>query len=163
MEKEKTRKNQAGPKSNKSNPLIENFMRCLREAEQSHDLNSLCDLFTDDADMLNLTRQRSSGAKGHQPRPFWSHYVGAFEKVESHFTNVIDDGRHAVLEWHSIGRLPMGLPVEYNGVSILEYRNGKIHRFRTYYDSAAFQALGHLGHHYSQSVGKPEITNQATS
>jgi ketosteroid isomerase-like protein len=153
-----------------TSPVVRNFMRCLREAENHRETKSLCELFAENAELVNITRQPTSKSSQPNPQPnpsvksFWSHYLGAFDRVESHFLNVIDDGSSAVLEWRSSGRLPMGLPVEYSGVSILEYEGDRISKFRTYYDSGAF--LHHVARddkRYSETVGLPEITNQATS
>lgn len=158
----------------KSQSIAQTFMQRLREAEATHEVKNLAALFTEDAELENLTRpalhsprkggvQHSSETRA-DAQGFWRQYLSAFERIESHFTKVTDDGQTAVMEWHSDGRMQMGLEVDYNGVSIIEYDGDRIHRFRTYYDSAAL--LPHAprtGQSYSHSVGAPEITNEASS
>jgi hypothetical protein len=48
----------------------------------------------------------------------------------------------AVLEWESEGTLPGGEPIRYPGVSVIEFADGRVGRFSTYYDSAAFLPQG---------------------
>ena len=152
------------------NPIASEFMKRLQQAEASGDVRGLAELFTEDAELLNLTRQNTHATRTTKQHctqtsaQFWRQYLHAFDHISSHFTNVIDDGRTAVLEWHSTGSLPMGIPVDYNGVSIIECEEGKIRRFRTYYDSAAF--LPHAARSektHSETVGVPDITNQISS
>jgi ketosteroid isomerase-like protein len=146
--------------------IVDEFIHRLQEAERGGNSRPLIELFDANAEVLNLTRNNTSTKTEHADKPeqFWSQYLHAFNKVESRFKNIFDDGQKAVLEWHSSGILPMGLPIEYNGVSILEYADGEIKKFRTYYDSAAF--LPHAptsAKAYSETVGAPRITNEATS
>jgi ketosteroid isomerase-like protein len=47
-----------------------------------------------------------------------------------------------VLEWNSKDRLNDGQPVQYAGISVIEKANGKVQRFRTYYDPATFTPAG---------------------
>jgi ketosteroid isomerase-like protein len=52
---------------------------------------------------------------------------------------VVDAEALGELEWVSEGRLASGRPVSYAGVSLLEHDDdGKVVRFATYYDTAAF-------------------------
>lgn len=154
--------------------VAKEFMQRLREAEASHDVKNLAALFTEDAELENLTRPvlhsaRKGGANQSSESQadavsFWRQYLSAFERIESHFTNVTDDGKTAVMEWHSQGRMQMGLDVDYNGVSIIEYDGSSIHRFRTYYDSAALLPhASRTSRAYSETVGMPQITNEASS
>jgi ketosteroid isomerase-like protein len=117
-------------------PVIETFMRTLREAEKSRDPGPLAELFTDDAELSTLTRYEPR--RGHTgTRQFWAEYLHSFGKVQSQFENVIEADGTAVLEWESDVTLPDGRPVKYRGVSILETGGGRVRRFRTYYDTAA--------------------------
>lgn len=169
-------------------PIVNEFMKCLQQAEETRDVKRLCELFIEEAELVNLTRQHTHGrspalrqsstqtaartAGGSKTSfggpvsatAFWRQYLNAFDHIESHFTNVIDDGRTAVLEWSSTGRLPMGLPIDYNGVSILEHDGQHIQKFRTYYDSAAF--LPHAAHTtnpYSETAGLPDMSPEISS
>ena len=64
-----------------------------------------------------------------------------FEEIRSEFASVVqgDDGT-AMLEWTSRGRLAGGAPVTYSGVSVLELRDGRVRRFRAYFDTAQLAA-----------------------
>lgn len=157
-------------------PIVTDFMKCLQKAEENRDAKELSQLFTEDCELFNLTRQNTHTRNGingrslshsttqQNPAQYWRQYLNAFDHISSHFTNVIDDGRVAVLEWHSSGSLPMGLPIEYNGVSIIEHDGLKIRKFRTYYDSAAF--LPHAAYSnkpYSETVGLPDMSPEISS
>lgn len=112
-------------------------MRTLQQAEGSRDPAALVALFSDDAELLNLAlTEPMRGRDGAQE--FWEHYLGAFKEVRSTFPRHVANETDATLEWVSEGRLPDGEPIAYRGVSILEMRDDKVSRFRTYYDSAAF-------------------------
>jgi hypothetical protein len=146
--------------------VVDEFIHRLQEAERTFNSKELIAIFEKNAEVLNLTRNNTSTKTEHadSPEQFWRQYLHAFQKVESRFGNRIDNGEVAVLEWHSSGILPMGIPIEYSGVSILEYSGTQIKKFRTYYDSAAL--LPHAptsSKSYSQTVGEPRITNEATS
>jgi ketosteroid isomerase-like protein len=41
-----------------------------------------------------------------------------------------------------VRQLKSGTPIKYKGVSIVEFAGGKVKRFATYYDSAAFTSDG---------------------
>jgi ketosteroid isomerase-like protein len=148
--------------------VVKDFISRLQEAEKTRDAKGLCELFAADAELENLTRPtgstRSSKSKTNNAKAFWNQYLVGFEEVSSDFTSVIEANRTAVLEWHSLGRLAMGTPIEYSGVSIFEHDGRRITAFRTYYDSAAL--LPHAAHAakpFSESVGTPEIRTDASS
>lgn len=149
--------------------VVKDFIARLDEAEERKDATRLTELFAHDAKCENLTRPTSTSKSAkssgsHSTQAFWNQYLHAFDYVKSHFTHVVDANGTAVLEWHSTGRLPMGTPVEYCGVSIFEHDDRHITAFRTYYDSAAL--LPHATHAvkpYSESVGKPDIRTDASS
>lgn len=145
---------------------VQEFTKRLNQAEATGDVEALAQLFTDNAALTNLTRHNTHTRRSessHTAREYWHQYLHAFEEVDSQFVRITDTGEMAILEWHSTGHLRMGLPIEYNGVSIIEYKDEKILAFRTYYDSAAFLPHASYGKPYSDTVGVPEITNQATS
>jgi ketosteroid isomerase-like protein len=54
--------------------------------------------------------------------------------VASSFRNVIVSDGRAALEWTTTGTSAAGVPISYEGVSILEMADGKITRFRAYFD-----------------------------
>ena len=53
-------------------------------------------------------------------------------------THAVQGDDACVLEWDSEARLTNGRPVEYRGVTVIEFEGDAITRLRTYYDSAAF-------------------------
>jgi ketosteroid isomerase-like protein len=54
--------------------------------------------------------------------------------MKSEFRTVFaDDAGHAALEWNTTGKAN-GNEVSYEGVSLLETKNGKVIRFRAYFD-----------------------------
>ncbi|WP_347278181.1 nuclear transport factor 2 family protein [Leptolyngbya sp. FACHB-541] len=65
-----------------------------------------------------------------------------FDRIHSEFTHVVEGNDSSVLEWVSRGALSTSEEITYRGVSILEFNHGKVQRFRTYYDSAAFLPQG---------------------
>lgn len=116
----------------------ETFMECLKQYERSGEIGSLLDCFASDAELHALTQKREHhGREG--TRRFWEEYLRPFHEIESVFTHVATGGPLANCEWTARGRLNCGESIEYQGVTLLEFGgDGKIHRFRTYYDSAAF-------------------------
>lgn len=117
------------------------FMQVLQETEQTGELEPLVQLFSENAELINLAR--TEPLQGHQGAyRFWSDYLSVFEQVRSTFTNVVEGDTTAVLEWISEGTLSTGEPLSYRGVSILDIHNGQVQRFRTYHDSAVFLPQG---------------------
>lgn len=121
--------------------IAEKFMQTLQQIEEKKNVESLVSLFTEDAELSNLATpvplQGKNGA-----RQFWQKYLSVFQQIHSKFTNVVESDGSAVLEWISEGTLTTGEPLKYQGVSIIEIVDGKVQRFRTYYDSAAFLPQG---------------------
>lgn len=118
------------------------FMDALQQAEASNDAEPLVRLFDPAAELENaprsVTRTGTDGA-----RAFWADYLSAFDRVRSEFTRVLEGDDSATLEWRSDGNLAKtGEPISYRGTSILQFRDGKVSRFATYYDSAAFLPTG---------------------
>ncbi|MBE9226638.1 nuclear transport factor 2 family protein [Phormidium sp. LEGE 05292] len=119
----------------------EKFMQTLQQIESNKNVEPLVSLFTEDAQLSNLaTPSPLQGKDG--ARQFWQKYLSVFQQINSKFTNVVESNGSAVLEWISEGTLTSGEPLKYQGVSIIETVDGKVQRFRTYYDSAAFLPQG---------------------
>lgn len=119
----------------------EKFMQTLQQIEEKKDVEPLVSLFTEDAELSNLaTPSPLQGKDG--ARQFWQKYLSVFRQIHSKFTNVVESNGSAVLEWTSEGSLTSGEPLKYQGVSIIETVDGKVQRFRTYYDSAVFLPQG---------------------
>ncbi len=119
-----------------TNETTSRFMEALQAAEQSGSLDELIALFSNEAEVTGIGRPHAQGRDGAEA--FWRNYLAQFDTIRSTFTQVLEGPDHGVLEWTSVGALSGGHPISYSGVSILQWRDGQIHRFRTYYDSAAF-------------------------
>jgi ketosteroid isomerase-like protein len=118
------------------------FMDGLKTMEASRDAAALLGRFADAAELESPARNaRFQGVDG--AREFWQGYLSAFAEIRSQFTRVAEDDDFAALEWRSEGRLADGSPVSYRGVSLLDFdAAGRVTRFCTYYDSAAFLPQG---------------------
>lgn len=121
--------------------MASHFMQTLQQIEKTGEVEPLVDLFADDAELINLTMlEPLKGKEGaHQ---FWHKYLSVFDRIHSEFTNVAESNSTSVLEWVSKGTLSTSEEITYRGVSVLEFDNGQVQRFRTYYDSAAFLPQG---------------------
>ncbi len=121
-----------------ADPRAQTFMTALQAAERTSDVGPLAALFAADAECGSIaTVEPMRGPDG--VKRFWLAYLAAFKTVRSTFVHTCAGGDAAALEWTSEGQLPAGTPVNYQGVSLLEFGpDGKVTRFRTYYDSAAF-------------------------
>lgn len=120
--------------------VVERFIHALQEAEQTRDSAPLTALFSDDAELRNLSATVRSGREGAQQ--FWDDYLAAFSQIRSQFTEIMEGRDGAALEWTAQGVLPTGRVVTYRGVSILELDGDRVRQFRAYYDSAAFFPQG---------------------
>jgi ketosteroid isomerase-like protein/rubrerythrin len=112
------------------------FVEALRLVEERGDVDAMVALFHADAEASNPTHAEPlRGESG--VRHFWTAYRDAFDEVRSDFTKIVEgpDGT-AMLEWTSRGRLRGGEPVSYSGVTVLELRDGRVRRFRAYFDPA---------------------------
>ncbi len=118
------------------NPLADQFTAALAQLEKTRDVNPLAELFSEDAEIGNvLAPEKFHGPEG--ARDFWKKYRDTFETLESTFRNSIDAGDRIALEWTTQGSSSASHQLSYDGVSILETSNGKITRFRAYFDAAA--------------------------
>ena len=122
--------------------LAETFMDTLQQAERTNDVGPLAALFAPDAECSSTaTTTPMAGPDG--VKRFWLEYLSVFKTVRSTFVHTRAGNDSAALEWTSEGTLPTGTAINYQGVSLLEFdAAGKVKRFRTYYDSAAFLPEG---------------------
>ena len=119
------------------NPTAADFMERLQRIEATGDVGPLVEMFAAGATLAGIVDGRTHhGADG--ATKFWTEYLSGFQKIHSDFSHVSDGDSVAILEWTSRGTLKTGTPIEYRGCSLLEIDGGKVGRFRTYYDSAAF-------------------------
>ena len=120
-------------------PHAQQFIDALHRLEEQHDLDGMVALFADESETSNPT-----DASPHQGRDgarhFWDGYRRSFEEIHSEFRNVVATDDVAILEWTSRGKAVEGAPVEYDGVSVVEYEGGRVKRFRAYFDPSALQA-----------------------
>jgi steroid delta-isomerase-like uncharacterized protein len=116
-----------------SKEVAEKFVEALWKLEEERDVEALVEIHTDDCDVGNVAMSRTfSGHDGL--REFWTSYRNTFGDMKSEFRNVFaDDAGHAALEWNTTGKAN-GNEVSYEGVSLLETENGKVNRFRAYFD-----------------------------
>ncbi len=119
--------------------MAQRFADALRKSEETRDPGPVASLFTPDAELRNLAH-RESGADAAQR--FWSRYLDQFDDIRSEFSHLIEEEKQAALVWTSKGTRRGGHTLTYRGVSILEFGDGKVSRFETIYDSAAFLTQG---------------------
>lgn len=117
----------------------ERFIAALKAAEIRLEAGPLLPMFTPGALLQRMTHAQSLSAS---IEAFWQEYLHNFIHIRSDFPQVYEAGDRAVLEWVSEGRMRDGQPIRYRGISILEFADGLVAGFRTYYDSAAFLPQG---------------------
>jgi ketosteroid isomerase-like protein len=109
------------------------FIEALRVLKRDSDPTAMLGLFMENSEAGNIVSTREFiGVEG--VREFWETYRASFGEVDSTFRNVIVGNGRAALEWTTTGTSPAGTPIAYEGVSILEMADGKITRFRAYFD-----------------------------
>jgi steroid delta-isomerase-like uncharacterized protein len=116
-----------------SREVVEEFAEALRKLEEDRDVEALVAVHTEDCDVGNVAVPRTfSDHEGL--REFWTGYRNTFGEMKSEFRNVFaDDADRAALEWTTEG-ISNGNTVSYDGVSILKIEDGKVSRFRAYFD-----------------------------
>lgn len=120
------------------NTHAQQFMEALHRLEEQNDVQGMVELFDDAAELSNPTAPSPHHGRDGA-RHFWQAYRGAFQEIHSDFRNVADADGVALLEWSSHGRAIDGSPVEYDGVSVVEFDDGKVRRFRAYFDPNALK------------------------
>ncbi len=120
----------------------QDFADALQRLEQDGDVEAFTALFADDAFLLRPEPGNGDEGVGGT-HAFWEACLGQFETVSSTFSRVAEDGGLGELEWVGQGRLRTGRDISYAGVSLLAFGDdGKVARFATYYDTAAFTHPG---------------------
>ena len=116
-----------------SQEVADRFVEALWKLEEDRDVEALVEIHTEDCDVGNVAVPRTfSGHDGL--REFWTSYRDTFGDMKSEFRNVFADGEgHAALEWNTTATAN-GNEVSYDGVSLLEIDDGKVTRFRAYFD-----------------------------
>ena len=123
-------------------PEAASFVAALRSLEETGDVESMVALYADDAETSGPTDNEPHRGKDGARR-FWRMYRDSFEEITSSFTNVVAGaGGTIMLEWTSEGRALTGGRVGYAGVSVVEMKDGRIQRFRTYFDTRELELPG---------------------
>jgi len=113
--------------------VTQQFIDALAVLEGERNADRITALFGPESEVGNIVSPRQfSGVEG--ARAFWEAYRDTFGEVASTFRNVIVSDGRAALEWTTAGTSSAGTPIAYEGVSILEMADGKITRFRAYFD-----------------------------
>lgn len=114
------------------------FADALQRLEKERDLEEFLELFAEEVELHRTeTGTVERGLEG--ARRYWQIYLDQFETIASTFGRVHEDGELGELEWTGEGRLASGTAVSYTGCSLLVLgAEGKVRRFATYYDTAAF-------------------------
>ncbi|PWF55050.1 nuclear transport factor 2 family protein [Massilia glaciei] len=115
------------------------FIARLKQLEQGQDnaVDGVAELFSGDAQLSNPILER--GGRGCSGRDhiaaFWRAYGATFGTIHSEFFEVTVNDHSAGLFWHSSGTGPHGQPIDYDGVTLLEFdQSGHIARFKSYFD-----------------------------
>jgi ketosteroid isomerase-like protein/rubrerythrin len=128
----------AAAPSTPSGASTRNFIEALRALEETNDLERMVSLFDSAAEISNpMEASPLHGQDG--ARRFWRTYRDSFEQIHSDFSRIVESDDAAMLEWTSKGVLRGDRPIDYSGVSVLELRDGKVRRFRTYFDARPFE------------------------
>ena len=117
--------------------IVRHFIKALVALEKSKQAERMAVLFSDEAELVRPGIQsplRGKAGTWH----FWRDYQDTFQEVHSRFTRILETRSFAVLEWVSEGVLHSGAPIQYHGVTLLEFTDDRIVKMRTYFDSAAF-------------------------
>jgi SnoaL-like domain len=116
-----------------SKEVADRFVEALRKLEEDRDVEALVEIHTEDCDVGNVAVPKTFSGHGGL-REFWTSYRDTFGEMRSEFRNVFaDDAGHAALEWNTSGDAN-GNEVSYDGASLLEIKDGKVSRFRAYFD-----------------------------
>lgn len=108
------------------------FIDALHKLEAEQDVEPIAALFAAGADVSNpMVKHAGEGEQG--AAQFWRGYRMTFDTIESSFRHIVEQGDVVLLEWTSTGAME-GTDIRYGGVSVIEYGEGGITAFRTYFD-----------------------------
>lgn len=115
---------------------VQRFIDALRKLESHSEVDDLAGLYGEDAVCGNVaTRTTHTGPDG--AREFWAGYRKAFSEMRSDFREAVSGDAAAALEWVTTATRAGGDPVEYEGVTILEFDGDKLARSTAYFDPRA--------------------------
>jgi steroid delta-isomerase-like uncharacterized protein len=116
-----------------SKEVTDNFVEALHKLEEDRDVEALVAIHTEDCEVGNVSIHKTF--RGHDGlREFWTEYRKTFGEMKSTFHNVFATEDGAALEWTTEGT-SNGEDLSYDGVSILEVKDGKVRRFMAYFDT----------------------------
>ncbi len=116
-----------------SKEVTDNFVEALHKLEEDRDVEALVAIHTEDCEVGNVSIHKMF--RGHDGlREFWTEYRKTFGEMKSTFHNVFATEDGAALEWTTEGT-SNGDTLSYDGVSILEVKDGKVRRFMAYFDT----------------------------
>jgi steroid delta-isomerase-like uncharacterized protein len=122
-----------GTRGQMSDERAHTFIEALRRLEADGDADALVELFAEDSECDNVTPSDPYRGKDGA-REFWQQDRALFADVKSEFKNVIVRDDRVALEWTRTGSARDGDPIELEGVSLLELEDGRIRRFKAYFD-----------------------------
>lgn len=121
--------------------LADRFIDQLHSLEKGNlaSPEALANLFADNAELTNSIIKSDSKKSQRQGREqiaqFWREYSESFQSIHSEFSEITTSDHSAGLFWQSKGKDANGRPLDYEGVSLLEFnQDGKIQRFKGYFD-----------------------------
>jgi ketosteroid isomerase-like protein len=120
-------------------PTAQEFVAALRRVEEEGEVEAMAALYAGDAQLVNPT-ERTAHVGPDGARRFWAAYRKSFESVRSRFHAVLESEGRIMLEWTSDCRTAAGVETSYDGVSVVETRDGRIARFSAYFDPAQLTA-----------------------
>jgi ketosteroid isomerase-like protein len=120
--------------------IARRFIDALHALEQGDEgaAPQVADLFADDAHLTNATLQLHGDEREGRGgvREFWANYRRTFDTVRSEFHHVLTGESAAGLFWTTSGAYRDGVPLRYDGVTLLEFdEQGRITRFQGYFDT----------------------------
>ncbi len=119
-----------------SRQLADRFVEGLRALEDHGDPGALVALHAPDASLRNPTPIEVEPGPAGAER-FWRVYRDSFEAIRSEFRQILADEDGALLEWTSTATLAGGgREIRYDGVTALAFADGRVTRFRAYFDPA---------------------------
>lgn len=113
--------------------MARRFAEAVMRGEREGTAEPIIALFDEECELSSVVHQAPlRGVTG--ARKFWQDYLASFRIVRSHFEHVAERDGLAVLEWETDATLASGQDIHYRGVSLVEHTDGRVQRFRTYYD-----------------------------
>ncbi|HEX7051399.1 MAG TPA: nuclear transport factor 2 family protein [Longimicrobiales bacterium] len=113
---------------------VDAFIDALHRLEDGRELEPIVSLFAPDAELRNPLHHRLHCGRA-EVQEFWETYRRTFRVLHSDFRRVIEGNGIAALEWTTRGEAVDGHAFSYDGVSVLEFRDRTVGRFRAYFDT----------------------------